>query len=291
MVESNILAINVSATTTTTSVEVGYIVANPSTVSLSGDITIEGHDFLAFAPITLYDSLGGQSNHTCGPLGNFSTGQFSIASVTQSSGVVKFWAVDPDTGYTTPAIDVTVTSPSTTSQGYTLPPSEWTGTGAYGSNTNPVAFGNWAVESGSLWGVNWYGAGYYQDPSGSAEMYFSSSSDAETWLGDNGYPTEQSEPLGSQDNPYSNSSWQGPGYYEFPGLGVFDLATETDYNNMFNYDQEAVYDALKGWQGTGYYDFPASLFSIPATGLEGMSNPVYVSDEAYFNSVMGYYNG
>lgn len=291
MVQSNIVAVTVSATSTTTSAEAGYIVASPSTVSLSEDLEIEGHDFLAFAPITLYDSLGGQSTHSCGPLGNFNTGEFSIASVTQSAGVVQFWAVDTDTGYTTPSISVTVTSPSTTSSGYVLPPSEWTGTGAYGSNTNPVAFGNWAVLSGTLYGINWYGAGYYQNADGSAEMYFSSSSDALTWLGDNGYPTEQSEALGSQDNPYSNDSWQGPGYYEWPGIGVFDLTTETEYENMLDYGQPNIYNALDGWQGDGYYDFPSSLFSIPATGLEGKSNPVYMGSESVFNSIMADYNG
>ena len=96
---------------------------------------------------------------------------------------------------TSNSVTIDVSPASTTAPGYNLPPSKWTGQGTYGSNTNPVLFGNWAVESGGVWGVNWYGSGYYENPSGTQEMYFGSTSDAINWLNENGFPTQ--EPIAS----------------------------------------------------------------------------------------------
>lgn len=190
MVQSNIISISV--TSSTTAVESGYILANPDTVSLSEDLTIEGHNFFANKPITLYDSLGGQSQHTTDSSGSFTTGQFSIASVTQSPGNVEFWATDDETGYTSPKITVVVSGiSSTTSSGYVLPPSEWTGTGAYGSNTNPIAFGNWAIAPGD---VEYSGPGYYQNEGGTAEMYASSESTLSAYLQSIGYEPTSTQP-------------------------------------------------------------------------------------------------
>lgn len=178
MVESNTIIISVLQTT----VENAYIQASSTTVTLNDDITIQGYGFTPGASIDLDDSLGGISLHMADSTGYFDTGDFSIASVTQSAGTIEFWAIDTSTNYTTPKISITVTASttttSTTASGDPLPPSEWTGTGAYGSNTNPVAFGNWATCAG----INFYGAGYYVNSAGTEEMYASDVSTLQSYL-------------------------------------------------------------------------------------------------------------
>jgi hypothetical protein len=199
---------------------------------------------------------------------------------------VQFWAEDTNSGYISPKISVTVTGVvSTTSPGYIIPSTEWTSKGTYGSNTNPVAFANWAVESGGLYAVNWQNAGYYQNSAGNEEVYFSSVSDAMSWLTQNGYPTTQSSPPGSQQNPYGPNTYEGIGYYSFPGTGVVYITSQTQFNtytgNYTGTDTAAIttfqyynnnngwvtagnpttitqaYAAYNGWQGAGYYEWVA----------------------------------
>ena len=68
---------------------------------------------------------------------------------------------------------------STTLPNNGLPKSQWTGTGVYGSNTNPIAFGDWYL--GSSTGIEWHNMGYYQTQNGDSEMYAGSLSSLQAY--------------------------------------------------------------------------------------------------------------
>ena len=137
---------------------------------------------------------------------------------------------------------------STEQTGNILPEYEWTGKGPYGSNTNPVAFGNWAVNIGDMWSQQQVTQGYYQNPEGTTEMYFSSSTDAETWLKDNGYNSiASSQP--SQKQPYEPNvngifTWKGVGWYDLSKTTVTGIPPNIYYINnksfidSYNFDVE-----------------------------------------------------
>ena len=53
------------------------------------------------------------------------------------------------------------------------------------SNGSVVTYGNWAVDFGSLYGVNWYGPGNYQTPGNT--LHFDYEQQALSWLQNNGH--------------------------------------------------------------------------------------------------------
>ncbi|MDE1861236.1 MAG: hypothetical protein KGH72_06000 [Candidatus Micrarchaeota archaeon] len=183
---------------------------------------------------------------------------------------------------------------STTQPDNVLPSSQWTGNGVYGSNTNPVAFGNWYVSAG----INFKDAGYYQTADGKQEMYFQSIDDAKTWLVNNGYSITSPLPVGlqaqalgqSQSNPFTANqdgtlTWNGKGWYYLANVQankgnkagayyVDNQAFITTYNNdvvsQIQQQQQAQqppqqqyantadnpYHVSDGqWYGPGYYEF------------------------------------
>lgn len=58
-------------------------------------------------------------------------------------------------------------------------------TAEYAQNASVVIYGNWAVDFGSLYGVNWYGAGNYQTPGNT--LHFDYERQALSWLQNNGH--------------------------------------------------------------------------------------------------------
>ena len=118
-----------------------------------------------------------------------------------------------------------VTSPSinsTTLPNNGLPKSEWTGTGIYGSNTNPIAFGDWYL--GSSTGIEWHNMGYYQTQNGDSEIYAGSLSSLQAYLSSNNIYQPKATPIStwisinSATVTWGNTvtlSWQGG--YEYSG--------------------------------------------------------------------------
>ncbi|MGA3193260.1 MAG: hypothetical protein ABSD73_12300, partial [Candidatus Bathyarchaeia archaeon] len=156
-----------------------------------------GSGFTPSASISLYQSDRKVNSFMSDPIGYF--GLISKPEDTEAFPAAisaPFHCVDDTTNTSSNIVYVTAQSggtpdgtTSTTQPGYTLSYTYWTGSGAYGSNTNPVSWGNWAVNYGTYWGSNFYGAGYYQSKAGNVEMYFSSAGDQVTWLKNDGYNT------------------------------------------------------------------------------------------------------
>ena len=212
---------------------------------------------------------------------SFSSWPYSI-----TAGTLKITAVDITANQESNAVSLVFTttgsgSVSTTQSGYVLPTTQWTSTGIYGSNTNPVPFGQWALQTNGIYYVGYsYGPGYYQNASGSAEMYFASTVDALNWLSANGFSTQNNTPQGSvAANPWVNqSSWQGVGYYAWSGSPTYYLTASSQLQAELNYGNPFAANTLGtqidpypanannslSWQGSGYYTIN---ISIPASGL------------------------
>lgn len=123
--------------------------------------------------------------------------QIDASAFGGTSGTWSIYVLDSATNVRSNAVQIIYSlqgsGTSTTDPGYILPKSQWTGQGQYGSNTNPVAFSNWAVNNGTYWGAQssgtWALPGYYQTASGGAEFYAYTSSDLVAYLQSAGYQT------------------------------------------------------------------------------------------------------
>ncbi|MGI0100938.1 MAG: hypothetical protein ACREBH_04465 [Candidatus Micrarchaeaceae archaeon] len=81
---------------------------------------------------------------------------------------------------------------NTSSPDNSLASSQLTSQGLYGSNTDPIIFGNWAVDIGNVYGAQSWGLDkYYGNPTDNNSMYFTSQNDALNWLQSNGYNTTE----------------------------------------------------------------------------------------------------
>ena len=129
------------------------------------------------------------SEQKIGGSGEYQTIQGKIQSTESSAVETTNLLTQQSAGTSTQA------ATSTTAPGNAIPSSQWTMQGQQGSNTNPISFSVWATGVGEYRSTDFaWGPGYYQVPvtgttNGVTEIYFSSSSDATSWLQQNGYST------------------------------------------------------------------------------------------------------
>jgi hypothetical protein len=189
------------------------ISASESSYTSGDNISITGSGFTPNGPVRVsysFDSTtqnlgGGNINISANLLGGFGGSPltnilgslYNSVNIQGTQGTLTVIATDVTSSSVSNKLTIPQKVVSTTAQGYSLPPSSWTGTGSYGSNTNPVVWGNWAVNMGSYMGVQGTFPGYFQNESGTQEMWFGSSSDATAYLVQQGYsvtaPTIQTQ--------------------------------------------------------------------------------------------------
>ena len=156
------------------------------------------------------------SEEAVGGSGEYQTIQNKIQSTESSAVETTNLLTQQSTGTSTQAVT------STTAPGNAIPSQQWTMQGQQGSNTNPISFSVWATGVGEYRSVDFaWGPGYYQVPvtgttNGVTEIYFSSSSDATSWLQQNGYSTGAPSTYNNNYPPPQNAVLQN---YYLPHIG------------------------------------------------------------------------
>lgn len=218
--------------------------------------------------MTLDGSKGNNADYGGGAQIHFSipgvpTATAYMISVTDSLSGVTSNALTFNVQQQAPSNPPPVSYVGTNVSGNALTASKWSGTGAYGDNTNPISFGNWAYSVANVWADNWYGSGYYQNPAGNAEMYFGSPSDAIAWLQGNGYNTIANV-VNAQNPATPVPNWGG---YGAPLTGSGSQATPwtPDANGKIT------------WNGNGFYYLGGGGFTGITAGVYLITNPAFVA--------------
>ena len=273
----SITALDVNTNTKSNAVSITYVAGGPA--SVPGTVTISGLTAQQIAGAVFgYDVKVSGSASTTAQGGSISKyhvdwGVVGIGYDYPSLPQVNNYALAGTYAITVTAYDNYSNSGSSTTQisinsgqvpsgpqptaapGNILLPSAWTRQGAYSDNTNPVSFGNWAVANGGVYGVNFlYGAGYYQNPDGSAEMYFGTPTDATNWLTSKGYPTTMPivgpGGVSAGFTPGTGFAVGGLDFYYYTG-DVLQLSAQSAVIQ----GGTPFYPAYNGFVGNGYYWF------------------------------------